>query len=100
MSETRLPDEVLIHKMPENRGKKQGGMYEKYELFSAVQFAKKWNPMEDRFYPKPPLQGSARTRFWSRHYRVRVNGVWLACAAKYTLYTRDEIGAMMGLCDC
>lgn len=96
MSETRLPDEVLTHKMLENRGKKQGGIYIKYELFSAVQFAKKWDPMEDSFYPKPPLQGSARMIFWARHFRVRVNGKWLSDAAKYTLYTKDEIGAMMG----
>lgn len=91
MSDFRQPDEVITRRLPKNQGKKHGKISTKYELFSAKQWALRWSPADDRFFPKPPLHSEKRKQFWETMYRVRINGRWMIREAHYTLLSRDEI---------
>lgn len=95
MSETRTPDEIFLHRLPENNGKKSGKNCIKYELFQAKQWALDWCPCDRKFFPRPSLESIARKKYWEQMYRLRINGKWHGQEAKYRFYTREEIGKML-----
>ena len=91
MSEIRLPDEVINHRLPTKQGKKST----KIELFSAKQFAHRWSPLKrGMFTPAPPLNTARRQGFWEVMYRVRINGKWHG-GGSYTLFTREQVMEMI-----
>ncbi|MBV5330387.1 MAG: hypothetical protein JZU65_22605 [Chlorobium sp.] len=91
MSEIRIPDEIIIRKLPKNDGKRLGKNCIKIETFKSTQFSHRYSPLRNsRFSPKPPLHSEARRRFWDERCRVRVDGKWIG-DVKYTLFYRSEI---------
>lgn len=91
MSEIRIADEVLLHRLHNKQGKKSI----KYELFKSKQFCHHWTPLKrGAFVPSPPLNTVKRHEFWETMFRVRVNGKWKG-DAKYSLFRRDEIIKMI-----
>jgi hypothetical protein len=92
MSDYRKPTEIWLKRLPKNEGKKVGENCNlKVELFPAFYWSKHWEPGSDLFSPRLPLQGEARKEYWSKRYRIRVNGKWEGSRAKYVTYTKAMI---------
>lgn len=95
MSEYRSPTEIWTRRLPQIDGKKTPkNCNQKIELFPAHYWAENWQPGSKLFSPRLPLQSMARKIFWETHFRIRVNGAWVGEAAKYVVYTKDQIRAM------
>jgi hypothetical protein len=95
MADRRLADETFIRKLPRKQGKKAGKSGIKIELFRGTQFASRWFPGDDSFFPKPPLQSQERKEFWERMFRVRMDGKWLGVVGRVRLFSVQEVRAIL-----
>lgn len=80
-----MPDIVWIWKNASVQGKKPL----RIELYLAHQWRHNWNPHKRTIHPHPPFHDRD---YWTKYYRMRVNGRWRRGhkCYKYSFYTLEE----------
>ena len=94
MSDGRIPDTVFHVRLPRKHGKivHEKHKRRKYELYGAVQFTGRYDPVEKNFYPQPPTRLHDRVEWNSIMYRVRIDGSWYNLVGfQYSFFTMEEI---------
>lgn len=91
MSEERKSTIVYTIELRGNDGKILHDLTQKYQLFPAVKFAKRWIPGGKNVFPVPTSKSDERLEFWEARYRLTLNGKWYRPGKEtYHLFTMEE----------